>query len=108
MTMSIPEESPAPNQKNQQSQSDSQPRDLVDATFAALREAAAQRGFAPPLGTSQTGAQSFCVVVGKRELTGLEIHVCRQPLRHWAPPLQTSALILLVLILPAPLTPPAH
>lgn len=59
MTMSIPEESPAPNQKNQQSQSDSQPRDLVDATFAALREAAAQRGSAPPLGTSQTGAQSF-------------------------------------------------
>lgn len=59
MTMSIPEESPAPNQKNQQSQSDSQPRDLVDATFAALREAAAQRGFAPPLGTSQTEAQSF-------------------------------------------------
>ncbi|MDK4257665.1 DciA family protein [Corynebacterium propinquum] len=57
--MSIPEESPAPNQKNQQSQSDSQPRDLVDATFAALREAAAQRGSAPPLGTSQTGAQSF-------------------------------------------------
>ncbi len=59
MTMSIPEESPAPNQKNQQSQPDSQPRDLVDATFAALREAAAQRGSAPPLGTSQTGAQSF-------------------------------------------------
>lgn len=53
MTMSIPEESPAPNQP------DSQPRDLVDATFAALREAAAQRGSAPPLGTSQTGAQSF-------------------------------------------------
>lgn len=37
----------------------SQPRDLVDATFAAVREAAAQRGCAPPLGTSQTGAQSY-------------------------------------------------
>lgn len=62
MTMSTPEENPAANQKNQnnqQIQPDSQPRDLVDATFAALREAAAQRGSAPPLGTSQTGAQSF-------------------------------------------------
>lgn len=57
--MSISEENPAANQKNQQIQPDSQPRDLVDATFAALREAAAQRGSAPPLGTSQTGAQSF-------------------------------------------------
>ncbi|CAM2814556.1 DciA family protein [Corynebacterium propinquum] len=59
MTMSIPEESPAPNQQSQKNQPDSQPRDLVDATFAALREAAAQRGSAPPLGTSQTEAQSF-------------------------------------------------
>lgn len=42
-----------------QPQIPSQPRDLVDATFAAVREAAAQRGFAPPLGTSQTGAQSY-------------------------------------------------
>ncbi|WP_347276365.1 DciA family protein [Corynebacterium pseudodiphtheriticum] len=42
-----------------QPQLPSQPRDLVDATFAAVREAAAQRGFAPPLGTSQTGAQSY-------------------------------------------------
>ena len=59
MTMSISEENPAANLKNQKNQPDSQPRDLVDATFAALREAAAQRGSAPPLGTSQTGAQSF-------------------------------------------------
>ena len=42
-----------------QPQIPSHPRDLVDATFAAVREAAAQRGFAPPLGTSQTGAQSY-------------------------------------------------
>lgn len=65
--MSASADNSAGNQSQNQSQKlppnqpqiPSQPRDLVDATFAAVREAAAQRGFAPPLGTSQTGAQSY-------------------------------------------------